>query len=63
MWVADRKLWMTATGEIVEDGDPRARVLIAIPGTRFPSKPKIKSAEPGEDKAIKPVENKRRTKK
>ena len=63
MWEADRKLWKTANGEIVEDGDPRAKVLFAVPGTMLRDKPRIKAVQPAEDKAVKPVEDKRRTKK
>ncbi len=63
MWEVDRKLWKTANGEIVEDGDPRARILFAVPGMQLPAKPQIKATPQAEDKAVRPVEDKRRTKK
>lgn len=61
------RLWLTAEGEIVRDGDPRARTLFATPGMELNEAPKVlpmpgekptKAKKPAEDKAIRPSEDK-----
>jgi hypothetical protein len=71
-WTSDRKLWKTADGDVVEDGDARAAFLFATEGTLIPLKqaeelglvkPK-KKAEPKEEEtkqAAKPQDKKRTT--
>lgn len=34
--IADRKLWLNAEGQVVEDGDPAARSLFCTPGQQIP---------------------------
>ena len=40
-YLCKEKLWRTAKGEIVHDGDPRAWVLFAIPGMVLDEAPKV----------------------
>ena len=67
LWVADRRLWLTADkSKAVEDGDPRAAFLLCTPGRSIPRpqaealglvkppvvpKPEVKEAEKPADKA------------
>jgi len=70
---ADRRLWLTADEKtVVEDGDPRARFLLAAPGRVIPEKEvarlgltlgkggkvQLKGSAPAENKQRKPGENK-----
>lgn len=34
--VATERLWLTADGELVADGDPAAETLFCVPGNRIP---------------------------
>lgn len=61
------RLWLTLEGELVHEGDPRARTLFATPGMELNEAPKvlpmpgekgIKALKPAENKAIKPGEDK-----
>jgi hypothetical protein len=60
------RLWLTEKGEVVHDGDPRARTLFATPGMELVEKPKVlefhregaKAVRKGEDKALRPSEDK-----
>lgn len=63
----DRRLFLSAEGELVEEGDPRAAFLWAGEGTevdddeakRVGYKPATKEAKPAEDKQVKaPAEDK-----
>lgn len=71
---ADRRLWLDADGQAVEDGDPAAKVLFCSAGARVSrsaaeaagvtfGKPEAKEAEAAEDKAEKPAATKKATKK
>jgi len=55
-WKCNRRLWKTDDGLIVEEGDPRARRLYAIPGTVLQQRPKVEKL-PGA-KAVTPKEDK-----
>ncbi len=42
-YIADRKLWLTADRErVVEDGDPEARFLLAVPGRAVPEEQAVR---------------------
>lgn len=72
MWICNRNLYRTKDGQMVEEGDQRAHVLLFAPGDHLASEPVVlklekppkksggskKAAEPEEDKAIKPEEDK-----
>ncbi len=36
VWTADRRLWLTPDGKVVEDGHPDARTLLCAPGQTIP---------------------------
>ena len=36
VWTADRRLWLTVDGKVVEDGHPDARTLLCAPGQTIP---------------------------
>ena len=61
MWKCDRRIWRGLHGKLYEDGDPRAKVLVAAKGDVLENKPVVEKAwKPAEDKAVKPSENKGR---
>lgn len=66
---ADRRLWLTRDRQVVEDGDPRAAILLAGKGQYIPATEverlglevrggRVKQRERPEDKARRPAENK-----
>ena len=36
VYIADRRLWLDAEGNVVEDGDPTAHSLLCTPGKKIP---------------------------
>jgi hypothetical protein len=70
MWVCDRKLYRTKEGQMVEEGDQRAHVLLFSPGDVLASEPVVqklekppsstaaKKASAQNAKAVKPVDDK-----
>lgn len=70
VWVADRRLWLTADQKaVVEDGDGAAAFLLCGPGQSIPRaraeelgliEPEAKEQEKPEDKQLDPPEDKQR---
>lgn len=68
MWVCNRKLYRTKDGKLVEEGDPRAHVLLFAPGDILANEPVLSSPpksgsaqdapEAQDAKAVEPEEDK-----
>lgn len=63
MSAATRRLYRTADDQVVGEGDPAARFLLAGVGDEIPDgyedpSPVVKEAEPAEDKQAEPADDK-----
>ena len=73
-WTADRRVFLDASGNAVEESDPTRIELLVAPGRKIPMdyaislglvkneeptpEPETKAQDPVEDKAVKPVSDK-----